>query len=71
MSTYLCVIMAMRLGCTVMRCTLEFGRPRGLCMGDGREARLSTNLSGLCRTQYARARLSAHAPYSALPAASG
>ena len=37
MSTYQCVIMATRLGCTVMRRTLEFGGPRGLCMGDGRE----------------------------------
>ena len=39
MSTYLCVIMATRLGCTVMRRTLEFGGSRGLCMGDGREER--------------------------------
>ena len=39
MSTYLCVIMSTRLGCTVMRRTLEFGGPRGLCMGDGREER--------------------------------
>jgi hypothetical protein len=39
MSTNLCVIMATRLGCTVMRRTLEFGGPRGLCMGDGREER--------------------------------
>ena len=30
MSTYLCAIMATRLGCTVMRRTLEFGGPRGL-----------------------------------------
>ena len=39
MSTYLCVIMATRLGYTVMRRTFEFGGPRGLCMGDGREER--------------------------------
>ena len=30
MSTYLCAIMPTRLGCTVMRRTLEFGGPRGL-----------------------------------------
>ena len=34
MSTYLCGIMATRLGCTVMRRTLELGGPRGLRMGE-------------------------------------